>query len=152
MTNPGPSMGWKNRRDKAAAKDFNSPDDERAAIRAARQALYDQQAADAAASAIEAAKLQARARVSCPCCDSGPVDIELAGRIVTALSKLPAHVPNDAAVMAALNAVVLGREIDRASIYTTAHDGLRVPHRVYAETPAEVQPKVTAAVAPKVKR
>lgn len=151
MTNPGPSRGWSSRRAKAEQRHAEA-DVEMQAKREARQAMYDAARQRDAQAAIENAKLQARARVSCPCCDGNPVDLDLAARIITAMQRLPAHVVSDPAVVAALNAVVTsGRELDRASIYTTAHDGLRVPHRVYAETPAETRPKVPAAVTPKGK-
>jgi hypothetical protein len=153
MTNPGPSMGWKTRRDRANAR--NAPDNDRAAIREARQAMYAEQAARDAAAAVEAANMQARARCSCPVCDSAPVAVELAARVITAMQRLPAHIVNDPDVVAALNAVVAGREIPRASIYSDAHKGMHVPHRTYAvadATPAETRPEAQAETAPKAKR
>lgn len=152
MTNPGPSQGWKVRRDKARAK--HEVTDERAAVRAERQRMADEKLAADLAAAAEYAKTQARARCSCPVCDAGPVDLELAARIVTALAKLPAHVPTDPNVIAALHAVVGGREIPRSTIYGEAHAGLRVPRRVYADvTPADhraadVTPKDAPVTAP----
>ncbi|MER2197171.1 hypothetical protein ABS771_19995 [Methylobacterium brachiatum] len=144
-------MGWKVRRDRANAR--NTPDNDRTAIREARQAMYAEQAARDAAAAVEAAKMQARARCSCPVCDGAPVDVDLAARIITAMQRLPAHVVNDPAVVAALQAVVAaGRELDRASIYGEAHQGMYVPHRVYAAaevTPAETRPEASAQITPK---
>ncbi|WP_342112012.1 hypothetical protein [Methylobacterium sp. SI9] len=86
------------------------------------------------AAAAENAKLQARARCSCPVCDSGPVDVELAARVITALARMPAHVQTDPAVLATLSTIVSGRDIDLSAAYST-NLGLHRPHKVYAPVP-----------------
>lgn len=142
MTNPGPTRGWKVRRDKRNAKAQAELD--QADVRAIHAARREAERLALAAAELEAAKLRERIRCSCPVCDGAPVDVDLAARVITAMQRLPAHVVNDPNVVAALNAVISsGREIPRASIYSDAHRGMHVPHRMYAPAPVEYASTIT---------
>ncbi|MCJ2039517.1 hypothetical protein MKK55_11280 [Methylobacterium sp. J-059] len=101
---PNLSRGWKERRAKADRTDYDA--DGRVEARAARASLYasNEAASRAAVAAAEAAR--ASARCSCPACGEGLVAVDFAGRIVTALEKLPANVVIDPAVVQALLAAV----------------------------------------------
>lgn len=128
-------MGAGHKARKALAAARSNANDERAEIRAERNRMYAEQAARDAIAAAEHAQKQARARCSCVVCGEGLIDAEFAGRIITALQKLPAHVQTDPAILATLRAVVEGNKpIELAAAYSTDL-GLKRPRKVYASAP-----------------
>lgn len=142
MTGLGPQRGHKARADRRKARDAEKL--ERVDIAAERNAMYQAQIDAANAKANAEAALQARSRVTCPCCGSNtPVAPEMAARQITAVAYLPDHVPTNPTALNAMRAVVEGKEIDRDLIYTERHRGMHVPRRVYADAEAVVRDTIT---------
>ena len=91
----------------AKAKGTKYKSEERAAVRAIRNAAAAElAAADRAAAAAQEAALVA-ARCECPVCRDGLVTLDMAERVIRALAKLPAGSPVDQDVLMSLQAAVI---------------------------------------------
>ncbi|CAM3270544.1 hypothetical protein JHFBIEKO_4806 [Methylobacterium mesophilicum] len=109
---PGMQRGWRERRAKADRTDYHA--DERAAVRAIRDAAAaEKAAADRAAIAAQEAALVA-ARCECPVCRDGLVTLDLAERVIRALAKLPAGSPVDQDVLMSLQGAIVAQAAQAA--------------------------------------
>lgn len=135
-----PKRGWKKRQAAAIARFETDPelDD----IRAQRAALA------AAAVVRNEAEAEARrvalaaARCTCPACDgNGAVSLDFAERLITAMARLPAHVPVDDGVLLSLRRIAFGQDV--SSLAFPESDTLSKPRRI-SETLTPEPVKVTS--------
>lgn len=101
--------GWRDRQSKATNK--RADDADWRDVDAIRQAHYAEQARKALAEA-EARNAKHTAKVSCPCCDTGTITVELAARVIRALETLPADAQLDPNMVAKLLTIAAGRQPD----------------------------------------